>query len=231
MGDVNILSTAAFEAISVAQATYGVPDRLIAKIAQCSYTQVYRKRTKVGWSVRRVSTAFLHADNPSSIGIKVNSPSIISGDSGGVSLNLATSDENCANNDAMVESDVDVLRAAIDRLLRQLTREMAVEDIDEIDALALKRLEMIGNAAKQAEKLVEMRCKLATLGQEAKEAPEKDPAETARVLKKIEKRVHDLAERRARDIVSGAVNTARSAATEPGMDDQRPPESIGDEQA
>lgn len=224
MSEVNILSAAAFDAIAVAQATYGVPDRLIAKIAQCSFTQIYRNRIKAGWSVRKVSTAFLRVDNPNSADIKVNSPS---GNAG----NLSILDENCGNNDAMVESDVDVLRAAIDRLLLRLTREMAVEDIDEIDALALKRLEMIGNAAKQVEKLVEMRCKLATLGQEGKEAPEKDPAETARVLKKIEKRVHDLAERRARDIVSGAVNTARSAATEPRMDDQRTSKSVGDEQA
>lgn len=222
MGDVNTLSAAAFQAIAVAQATYGVPDRLIAKIAQCSYTQVYRNRVKSGWSVLNVSTASMRGETQSQTGRQAG---------GGFHGSGTHSDDQSVSAAHAHEGDADVLRAAIDRLLLRLTREMAVEEVDEIDALALKRIELIGNAAKQVEKLVEMRGKLNAAVTTEETNSNKDPSETARVLKKIEKRVHDLAERRARDIINGTTHGQGSGSFEPGVDDLRPPKPVGNEPA
>jgi hypothetical protein len=209
MSEVNKLSAAAFEAIALAQSTYGVPDLLIAKIAQCSDKQITRNRKLVGWSLRKVPSAYLRGQAPS-----LNSDT-------GLPLMIGEPNLEAFNLEGSGRIDVEILRAAIDRLLLRLTKEMAVEDVDELDTLALKRIEAIGNAAKQMEKLVELREKLGHISQQPAEPQQKDPTETARVLKKIEKRVHQLAERRARDIINGTADGRGGVCDRSRVDDQR----------
>jgi hypothetical protein len=218
MVEVNTLSAAAFEAVAEAQATYGVPDRLIAKIAQCSDSQITRNRKLVGWSLRKVTTAYLRGQAPKSE-TQSTSHDVLGFAGGGTYDGADTDGEQTGAVTA------NALRATIERLLWKLNRTLAIEDVEDIDPQTLKRIEGVGNAAKHLEKLLEMLSKAQAIGTEASATMSSDPHETARVLQKIEKRVHELAEQKARDIVLESIERNGDAHGGTGMDDQRSSQS------
>ncbi len=222
MVDANTLSAAAFEAIAQAQATYGVPDRLIARIAQCSDTQITRNRKRVGWSLRKVSTAYLRGQ-----AAKEEEQSI--------PINVLGADDASTNLDGDMQAEqfgvvnANALRTTIEQLMWKLSKILAVDDVEDIDAFTLKRIEGVGAAAKHLEKLVELHSKAVTIGLETQPNAQKDPSETARILQKIEKRVHELAEQKARDIVLESTERNGDLHSGAGMDDQRSgePNTVG----
>jgi hypothetical protein len=216
MGEANVLPAAAFEAIAIAQATYGVPDRLIAKIAQCSDTQIARNRKLVGWSLRKVSLAYLRGQAPKALRNEQN---------------IEESSNANAGFEQTGENNFEALRAAIERVLWRLTNVMTTQDHDELDPMMPKHIEAIGLAAKHLEKLLEMRSKANASAQDLQTNVQKDPLETARVLRKIDRRVQELAEQRARDIIAGTADGKRGDVGGQGMDDQRPVEPSGNEPA
>ena len=198
MSDANVLPAAAFAAIAVAQATYGVPDRLIAKIAQCSVSQILRNRKRVGWSMRKVSLAYLRGQDASASTMP---------DGRGDPDGLQTSAKVEGNGDV----NIDALKAVIERLLLRLSNLLSVENPEDLDPMMPKQIEAIGVALKHIEKVKELRSALDGSLSDQNKIEQKDPVETARVLRKIEKRVYDLAERRARDIISGGVDARRGS--------------------
>jgi signal transduction histidine kinase len=223
MSDVNVLPADAFQAIAVAQATYGLPDLLIARIAQCSTTQIARNRKRVGWSKRKVSLAYLRGQELEDVTAKAD---------GGSPKRSEVPDilQALSGLEKSEEIDVAALKAVIDRMLLRLANMLAGDDHDLLDPMLPKQIEAIGAAAKHVEKLVDMQAKLNARAVDEQEAAQRDPVETARVLRKIEKRVHDLAEQRARDIISGAVDAGGGGHGRSGVDDPRATEPAATEQ-
>lgn len=210
MVEVNTLSAAAFETIAEAQATYGVPDRMIARIAQCSDSQITRNRKLVGWSLRKVSTAYLRGQVPKK---EVHSANELGLEDG--SLNLETDMQT----DEFSAVNTNAIRTTIEKLMWRLSKILAVDDVEDIDPFTLKRIEGVGAAAKHFEKLLELHSKAVAVGLEAQPNAQKDPKETARILQKIEKRVHELAEQKARNIVLKSTERNGDLYRSAGMDD------------
>jgi hypothetical protein len=129
MGEVNVLPAAAFEAIKVAQATYGLPDLLVSKIAQCSESQIRRTRQKVGWTRRKVSLAYLRGQAAMAESRSVSDD--------------ARSAEQASPDGAFASiGDVSIiaLKGIVERLLLRLTELMCVEDPELLDPTMPKQV-------------------------------------------------------------------------------------------
>ncbi len=160
------------------QSQLGASDGLVAAALGCGETTVRTHRHKVGWTTRSTTDGGMTAPM-----------SIENGAAGLAAIDLF-------GEDAAVVLDDAALRRALDRLMTLIVNETARVGMSALDPLAVKRLEVMSNMARSFEKLLELKAKLAPPGEAAGGA-----AETARVLKEMDRRVDELAAIRAREII------------------------------
>ena len=176
MGTYAKTSLAQWEAIAAVQENYGVPDRPLALAVGCGPSTIAGRRLQAGWKQRKLPDDFMTA-------VMLRE----AGDAGPVDV---FGDED------QPPLDEAALRRALDRLMTLIVNETARVGMGGLDPVAVKRLEVMSNIARSFEKLLELKVKLAPVGEAAGGA-----ADTARVLKEMDRRVDELAAIRAREII------------------------------
>lgn len=182
-----------WEAIRFIQENYGVPDRPLAQAVGCGATTIVGRRTRIGWAQRKLPDDFMTAAMLREV-------------------DDAAPVDVFGGEDQPVLDDA-ALRRALDRLTTLIVNETARVGMGGLDPLAVKRLEVMSNMARSFEKLLELKARLAPLSEVAGGA-----AETARVLKEMDRRVDELAAIRVREIIdhhcTGGTCGAREFADE-----------------
>ena len=172
---LNILPQPVWEAVAFVQANFGVPDKWIAKVAQCGQSTVVEKRNKNGWVVRKLPENFDEV-------------------AGAASAQKPDEVDTALALSAKPFDDAALLRLT-ETLMLKIATEVASSERDDFDHMALKRLEVLTGASKSVERLVESRKALGSFVGNPLHAPA-SAEETAVILKKIGTRVNDLAERK-----------------------------------
>ena len=190
------VSLAQWEAIASVQENYGVPDRPLARAIGCGATTIVERRRLGGWKQRKLPKGFITAAMLRELGEPEGSPTDFFAEGGG-----------------QPTLDDAALRRALERLMTAIVNETARVGMGEIDPLAVKRLEVMSNMAKSFERLMELKAKLTPPGEAAGSAEK-----TAAVLAQMDRRVDELANRRARDIVEQCCNGGNCHADLPDAD-------------
>ncbi len=185
-----------WDAVEMAQKRHGVADKLIARLLGCGDTTVRTHRQNGGWVIRILPEGFMTADMLRQTGATDLGVFDLFGEEG--------------NQPALDEAS---LRRAQERLLALIVNETARVGLSAIDPLAVKRLEVMSNMARSFEKIMELKARLAPLPEAAGGAEK-----TAAVLAHMDRRVDELANRRARDIVEQCCNSGSCHAKLPEAD-------------
>lgn len=168
------LDAGQWDAIAACQQYYGVPDRLIAKAAGCGNATVAGRRKLGGWTTRELPEGFIQQAH-----------------------GMTDADGRTANGqEAPVSSsmpDDAEMDTALARLMAMMVRVTAEACADGGDAADLKRIDVLAGAVKAHEKLMELKRKVAP-----ETAAPTPLEETQAVLAEMDRRVDELAERRAR---------------------------------
>lgn len=173
MGGYATVTLVQWVAIAKIQQAYGVPDKLLAAAVGCGATTIVGRRKAGGWTKRKLPEGFVQeAARP-------------------------VDDEPEAEADINAMPDELALQAALARLLAMIVRSTANAAAADADPLDMKRLEALTNAAKSFERLMELKARV-TPGA----GPQQNAEETAQVLAQIDRRVDELADRRARYIIT-----------------------------
>lgn len=168
------LDAGQWDAIATCQQYYGVPDRLIAKAAGCGIATVAGRRKLGGWVTRELPEGFIQQAH---------------GMTGPDGRTAGGPEEPAAfsmPDDAQMET-------ALARLMAMMVRVTADVCADGGDAADLKRIDVLAGAVKAHEKLMELKRK--TAPETAAPTPLE---ETQAVLAEMDRRVDELATRRAR---------------------------------
>lgn len=190
------VSLAQWDAIAAVQENYGVPDRLLAKAVGCGATTIVERRRLGGWTQRKLPKDFATSVMLREAGeTEVIPPNLFAETAGEPMLDDAA------------------LRRALERLMTAIVNETARVGLGEIDPLAVKRLEVMSNMARSFERLMELKVKLTPPGEAAGGADM-----TAAVLAQMDRRVDELANRRARDIVEQCCQGGDCRAVLPDAD-------------
>ena len=160
------------------QSQLGASDGLVAAALGCGETTVRTHRRKVGWTTRAIANGALTAPM---------SPENGAGSAAAIDL---------FGEEAAVVLDDAALRRALDRLMTLIVNETARVGMGAIDPLAVKRLEVMSNMARSFERLLELKAKLSPSAQTMGDA-----AQTAEVLKEMDRRVDEMAAIRACEII------------------------------
>jgi hypothetical protein len=168
-----------WDAVEMAQKRHGVSDKLAARLLGCGDTTVRTHRQQGGWTIRILPEGFMTADMLRQTGAMDLGAFDLFGEEG---LQPAL--------------DAASLRRAHERLLALIINETARVGLSAVDPLAVKRLEVMSNMARSFEKIMELKAKLTPPPEAAGGA-----AETARVLKEMDRRVDEMAALRAGEII------------------------------
>ncbi len=168
---LNILPLSVWEAIAFVQGQYGVPDKLLAQVAQCGKTTLVEKRAKYGWKVRALPEDFdqLQSEIPP-----------------------APLPENT------VETPLSLERIA-EKIMAQIASELVAGDTDNFDPQSIRRVTVLSSIAKTALALAERKRDVPPPVNEHGFAPP-TAEETSAILHKIGKRVNELAAKRAAEL-------------------------------
>lgn len=195
MGENARITEEQWAAAATAQRRHGVSDALAAKMMGCGATTVRTHRHQGGWAVRILPEGFMSAEMLRETGAADIASLDLFAEGGAQAL------------------DETALRRAHERLLALILTETAKVGLGALDPLSVKRLEVMSNMAKSFEKLLDMKARLSPAGGNAGGA-----AETALVLKEMDRRVDELAAVRAREIIDhhcpGGACGARAFADE-----------------
>ncbi len=168
---VNILPLAVWEAIAFVQGQYGVPDKLLAQVAQCGKSTLVEKRAKYGWKVRSLPVGFdtMQGEVPPAPPPETAPEAPLS------------------------------LEQIAEKIMTQIAGELVSGSADEFDERSVKRVAILSSIAKTA--LAYAGHKRETQPQLDEHGFTKPTAEeTSAILHKIGKRVNELAAKRADDI-------------------------------
>ncbi len=168
---VNILPLAVWEAIAFVQGQYGVPDKLLAQVAQCGKSTLVEKRAKYGWKVRSLPEDF---DKISDGAMSAPAPETIA------------------------ETPLSLEQIA-EKIMLQIASELAAGDADDFDAQTVKRVAILSSIAKTALAHAQHKREAQPQVGEHGFAPP-SAEETSAILHKIGKRVNELAAKRADDL-------------------------------
>ncbi len=196
MGTNVKVSQEQWDAVAMAQKRHGISDALAAKLLGCGGTTVRTHRHKGGWTVRILPEGFMTAKMLRDTGVA---------DLGAFDL--------FSEDGPQPGLDVDTLRRAHERLLALIINETARVGLSDIDPLAVKRLEVMSNMAKSFEKIMDIKARLDPPGETFGEADK-----TAAVLAQMDRRVDELADRRARDIIEQCCRAGDCRASLPAGD-------------
>lgn len=172
---INVLPLSVWEAIAFVQGHYGVPDKLLAQVAQCGKTTLVEKRTKYGWKVRVLPEDFdqLPVETPPKIQAQADR-------------------ENIAETPLSLEQ-------IAEKIMAQIASELLAGDTDNFDPQSIKRVTVLSSIAKTALALAERKRDVPPPVNEHGFTPP-TAEETSAILHKIGKRVNELAAKRAAEL-------------------------------
>ncbi len=195
----------AAEALRLAQTEFALPDELAARLLGCEIRTVRARRSKGGWA-----TGSNVSQNDSvlreSLVLENGHIVVVTGapDSAGQELGAPAEEEISAGE----------LALAIGKLKRQLLKDvfvlLASGNLLKADRRLLERIE---GALQDLERLMTMHV---SAQQAIPEQPK--PEEIARILKKMENRIHDLADQKYAQLVEEKLQSKRAAKDRKGMD-------------
>jgi hypothetical protein len=182
-----------WNAAQLLQSRHGAPDQLVAMALGCGATTVRTRRQKSGWTTRVLPEGFMSADM-----LREGGASDLS------AFDLFDEDDS---QPALSEA---AIRRAQERLMAMIVNETARVGLGELDPLAVRRLEVMSTMVRAFEKVAGMRPRLGAPGEALNEAEK-----TAAVLAKMDGRVDELANRRARDIIAQCCQSGECRAVLP----------------
>ena len=189
------LDAGQWDAIAACQHYYGVPDRLIARVAGCGASTVTGRRNRSGWTTRELPDGFIQ-----------QAQGAIGAD--GRICNGGTDDTVPAGMPG--EED---MQSALARLMTMMVQATFDAAADGGDGLDLKRIDILSGAIKAHEKLIELKTRHAP--QDAAPTPLE---ETQAVLAEMDRRVDELARRRARYFIGQWCKSGRCLERGGGAD-------------
>jgi hypothetical protein len=185
-----------WDTVKIVQTRHGVSDLLVATLLGCGATTVRTHRNNDGWTTRILPEGFMTAEMLRQTGATDLGTFDLFGEEG-----------------VQPSLDEASLRRAQERLLALIVNETARVGLSAIDPLAVKRLEVMSSMARSFEKIMELKAKLAPPVEVAGGAEK-----TAAVLAHMDRRVDELANRRARDIVEQCCRGGECRAVLPDAD-------------